>query len=179
MYRKKCTMQIDGYPCPDKCENGYDYCRYHLSALSSAVPSPQAPHDYHRHETSRRTFNLLAGQERGSGLDQDPLRRTLNLLAGQERVSDLEQDPPPYDHINEHTTLITYKDSALERTRARCDRLMIAYILCIFLGFFGAHHFYIGKPINIMIGILYLFTGGLFGVGWFLDLFLLPLWIMN
>ena len=41
-----------------------------------------------------------------------------------------------------------------------------AFILCLFLGFFGVHKFYQGK---IGLGILYLFTGGLFGIGWFVD----------
>jgi TM2 domain-containing membrane protein YozV len=42
-----------------------------------------------------------------------------------------------------------------------------AYLLCIFLGFWGIHRFYLGK---IKTGILYFFTLGLFGVGWLYDL---------
>jgi restriction system protein len=42
-----------------------------------------------------------------------------------------------------------------------------AFFLCFFLGYFGAHYFYVGKA---GMGILYLFTGGLFGIGWFVDL---------
>jgi TM2 domain-containing membrane protein YozV len=45
-----------------------------------------------------------------------------------------------------------------------------AYILWFFLGFFGAHKFYLGK---IGMGILYFFTLGLFGVGWLIDAFTL------
>ena len=48
----------------------------------------------------------------------------------------------------------------------RCDK-WVAFILCLFLGLFGAHKFYEGKA---GMGILYLLTGGLFGVGWFIDL---------
>lgn len=43
-----------------------------------------------------------------------------------------------------------------------------ALILCIFLGYFGAHKFYVGK---IGMGIVYLFTFGLFGFGWLIDIF--------
>lgn len=43
-----------------------------------------------------------------------------------------------------------------------------AFFLCWFLGGVGAHKFYLGKT---GMGFLYLFTGGLFGVGWFLDFF--------
>lgn len=42
----------------------------------------------------------------------------------------------------------------------------VAIILCAFLGFLGAHKFYEGK---IGMGILYLFTCGLFGVGIIID----------
>lgn len=41
-----------------------------------------------------------------------------------------------------------------------------AFFLCLFLGEFGVHKFYEGKT---LMGLLYLFTGGLFGVGWFID----------
>lgn len=43
----------------------------------------------------------------------------------------------------------------------------VALILCIFLGFFGAHKFYEGKT---GMGILYLLTMGLFGIGWIIDI---------
>jgi TM2 domain-containing membrane protein YozV len=46
----------------------------------------------------------------------------------------------------------------------------IGYILWIF-GFTGAHRFYFGRPLT---GILWFFTGGLFLIGWFIDLFLIP-----
>lgn len=42
-----------------------------------------------------------------------------------------------------------------------------AFLLCLFLGYFGAHKFYERKT---GMGILYLFTFGLFGIGWLIDL---------
>ena len=42
----------------------------------------------------------------------------------------------------------------------------VALLLCIFLGFLGGHKVYEGK---IGMGILYLFTVGLFGIGVFID----------
>ncbi len=48
--------------------------------------------------------------------------------------------------------------------------LMVGYLTWIF-GFLGAHRFYYGKPIS---GTIYFFTLGLLGIGWIVDLFLLP-----
>ena len=53
----------------------------------------------------------------------------------------------------------------------REKKLWIAYILWFFFGFLGVHKFYLNK---IIIGILYIFTGGFFFIGWFIDLFTLP-----
>lgn len=46
----------------------------------------------------------------------------------------------------------------------------IGYILWIF-GFTGAHRFYYGKPVT---GTIWFFTLGLLGIGWLIDLFLIP-----
>ena len=42
----------------------------------------------------------------------------------------------------------------------------VSVLLCLFLGFVGGHKFYEGKA---GMGILYLFTGGLFCIGAFID----------
>jgi len=46
----------------------------------------------------------------------------------------------------------------------------LAFFLCLFLGVFGVHKFYEER---IGMGILYLFTAGLFGIGWLVDIILL------
>jgi TM2 domain-containing membrane protein YozV len=46
----------------------------------------------------------------------------------------------------------------------------IGYILWIF-GFTGSHRFYYGKPVS---GTIWFFTLGLLGIGWLIDLFLIP-----
>lgn len=40
------------------------------------------------------------------------------------------------------------------------------FAICLFLGMFGVHKF---RERKIVIGILYLCTGGLFGIGWLVD----------
>ncbi|MFS8359106.1 MMPL family transporter [Streptomyces sp. CWNU-52H] len=49
--------------------------------------------------------------------------------------------------------------------------LTVAYLWWLFLGVFGAHHFYLGR---VRLGLLHLFTLGLCGLGWLADAFALP-----
>lgn len=48
----------------------------------------------------------------------------------------------------------------------RMKNKWVSFLLCLFLGYFGAHKFYEGKA---GMGILYIFTFGLFGIGWLID----------
>lgn len=43
----------------------------------------------------------------------------------------------------------------------------VTLALCVFLGFFGAHRFYVGK---VGTGVLYIFTAGGLGFGWIIDM---------
>ncbi|HCH63361.1 MAG: hypothetical protein CL927_07325 [Deltaproteobacteria bacterium] len=49
--------------------------------------------------------------------------------------------------------------------------LTVGYVLWLF-GFLGAHRFYYGKK---WTGMLWLLTGGLLGIGWLVDLVLMPM----
>lgn len=52
----------------------------------------------------------------------------------------------------------------------KTHEVFVGYFLWIF-GFLGAHRFYYGRQIS---GTIYFFTLGLFFIGWFVDLFLIP-----
>ncbi|HMO45351.1 MAG TPA: TM2 domain-containing protein [Rubrivivax sp.] len=47
---------------------------------------------------------------------------------------------------------------------------LIGYLLWL-VGFTGSHRFYYGRPIT---GTIWFFTLGLLGIGWLIDLFLIP-----
>lgn len=66
-------------------------------------------------------------------------------------------------HENNSDNIIN--DVAKENTTN--DNKWILFLICLFLGILGIHKFYQGK---IIIGIIYLFTGGLFGIGWIVDI---------
>ncbi|MEM7410947.1 MAG: TM2 domain-containing protein [Myxococcota bacterium] len=54
--------------------------------------------------------------------------------------------------------------------RGDTHRKSIGYLLWLF-GFLGSHRFYYGKPYT---GTLWFCTLGLLGIGWLIDLFLIP-----
>ena len=48
--------------------------------------------------------------------------------------------------------------------------IAVGYLLWL-IGFTGAHRFFYGRPLT---GVLWFFTFGLFGIGWLVDVFLIP-----
>ena len=55
-------------------------------------------------------------------------------------------------------------------------KLFISYALLIFLGFTGAHRFYLNR---IYTGVFYLATAGFFGFGIIMDFFMLPFMVSD
>jgi TM2 domain-containing membrane protein YozV len=56
------------------------------------------------------------------------------------------------------------------RTQNNTHSILFGYLLWIF-GFTGSHRFYYGKQIT---GTIWFFTLGLLGIGWLIDVFLIP-----
>ena len=56
------------------------------------------------------------------------------------------------------------------KEKSSTHNIIIGYLLWIF-GFLGAHRFYYGRPVT---GTIYFFTLGLLGIGWLIDVFLIP-----
>ena len=57
----------------------------------------------------------------------------------------------------------------VRKTRTTCNK-WVTFFLCLFLGLWGAHKFYEGKP---GMGILYILTAGIVGIGILVDLFII------
>ena len=64
-------------------------------------------------------------------------------------------------------TIIIQNNNSVGGSKGAVKNKWITLLLWFFLGLFGGHKFYEGK---IGMGILYLLTGGLFGIGWLIDL---------
>lgn len=83
------------------------------------------------------------------------------------QVEEIKQNEQPnivINNTNTNANVNTNVNAAMLGVRMR--NKWVAFLLCLLLGYFGAHKFYEGKA---GAGILYLFTFGLFGIGWFID----------
>ncbi len=86
------------------------------------------------------------------------------------QVGELKQQQPPIiiNNTNANTNINTANAHAnAVVVGGRLKNKWVAFFLCLFLGFLGAHKFYEGK---IGMGVLYIFTAGLFCIGWIVDL---------
>lgn len=70
------------------------------------------------------------------------------------------------NNSNENTNTNTNINTANAYMNSKARNKWVALALCFFLGFWGAHKFYEGKT---GMGILYIFTVGLFGIGLLID----------
>lgn len=77
-----------------------------------------------------------------------------------EEIKKTEQPQVVINNTNTNTNTVKGSKGVKE-----CNK-WVALLLCIFLGFFGAHKFYERK---FLLGFVYIITGGLVGIGWILD----------
>ncbi len=92
-----------------------------------------------------------------------PETAVICTLCGRQ-VEDLKHSEQPSIVINNANTNTNAQVGGIP-FRKVCNK-WVSFLLCLFLGFLGAHKFYEGK---VGMGILYLLTCGLFGIGWFID----------
>ena len=83
------------------------------------------------------------------------------------QVEELRREEPRvvYQQTNSNNTYVDNRTTVTHSGKAK-DK-WVAFFLCLFLGYLGIHKFYEGK---VGMGILYIFTFGLFGIGTLVDL---------
>lgn len=91
-------------------------------------------------------------------LTSNDIHRVRHFTKIEEKMENTVTDITPADKYNKNVT--TSKNG-------RSVDKWVSFLLCLFLGFFGVHKFYEGKT---AIGIIYILTCGLFGIGWIVDL---------
>lgn len=82
------------------------------------------------------------------------------------QVEELKSAQPQVIVNNTNTNTNANVNANIGGRYGRPKNKWTAFFLCLFLGEFGAHKFYEGK---VGMGILYLLTLGLFGIGWLID----------
>ena len=78
---------------------------------------------------------------------------------------------PVVQQVPVQTVQQTYAPTATYIPQTGSKDVVVAYLLWFFLGLMGAHRFYLG---HAGMGILYLFTFGVFGIGWIIDAIIIP-----
>ena len=95
------------------------------------------------------------------------------LIAHPYAVYSPKSNPSSYMHTNAFQVNSLSEVLREEINRSNQNPVITSYLLCAvgFVGIGGLHRLYNGK---ILTGLLWLFSGGLCGVGQFVDLFLIP-----
>lgn len=95
--------------------------------------------------------------QRGAYIDAvtETIRKILNGEAVPDYVAPVAEEPA------------APAQTAASAAPAAPKSWLVALLLCLFLGGIGVHRFYVGKAGT---GILFLLTGGIFGIGWLVDL---------
>lgn len=81
-------------------------------------------------------------------------------------VAQNQQQQQPQIVINNSNSNANSNVNNVMAVGGRMKDKWVAFFLCFFLGYLGAHKFYEGKT---GLGVLYLFTFGLLGIGWIVD----------
>ena len=83
-----------------------------------------------------------------------------------EEMKKAEQPSIVINNANNNTNTNTNNNMNGMGFGMRMKNKWVAFFLCLFIGYLGAHKFYEGRA---GLGILYLFTGGLFAIGAIID----------
>ena len=109
-------------------------------------------------------------------MDDVPYRNREKDMSDSEELQQSQSQPQYYQQMPQQPVVVNVVNNNENRNtnvngvgyddRDRKSK-WVALILCVFLGLLGGHNFYCGKT---GLGILYLLTVGLFGIGWVIDI---------
>ncbi|ELU01134.1 hypothetical protein CAPTEDRAFT_187960 [Capitella teleta] len=117
---------------------------------------------------ANNSINFTKEQKEAEAGIVDPGPTPYGLQAPPPPLPSQSQPCPPPPVIYQEVAVTT---SALQWIPPSKRSLLEAYMLAMPFGFLGLHHFYLRR---FGFGTLYLFTFGLLGVGWLIDLLRMP-----
>lgn len=149
-----------GNPMSERMQSNYGYeyeYRYEKSSVhtSTGINGTQSVTSSVAFRSYQNVSGTYAGRE----------NRLTDTMPRQIRIPEPYRAPVHPEYIHPDTAI---ENSGWTQTDEETyNKILTTFFLCLFLGFFGVHRFYNNK---IGSGILWLFTGGLFMFGWFIDL---------
>lgn len=124
----------------------------------------------------KRSINPIYGKK-GTGFINNPKKAVYNKVYNKTSIDLLKPIKKSYSNktiINGETynVEVKVKDISYQNNDIKTKKVnkWISWILCFYLGYFGVHKFYEGDN---KMGIIYLCTIGLFGIGWIIDLIMI------
>ena len=119
------------------------------------------------HERARAMQTAIQRAEMHGALGQMPPEATRVPATQSAIVNGASQTVSLQQYVSPHTNITAVGQVALATDMPSSKSKTTTLLLCIFFGWFGVHCFYAGRPGR---GILFLFTYGLFGIGWIWDI---------
>lgn len=98
---------------------------------------------------------------------QIPEDAVVCTLCGRQVEQMLQNQPSIVINNENNNTNTNTNTTTVPAVMGNAKKKSTALLLCIFFGYLGAHRFYEGKAAT---GILWALTGGLFLIGWIIDL---------